>query len=135
MALCLLVEVGEADGLGEPLVHQLLHGGPGGHVVGLHVSAVVALAISPGSKKVCKTGKNLPGQIQILWTILVRKKSACKTNGQTIFHDMYNCTYHFITCTCHRRKHAFCKNKKMFLAPPLGSLPIRISWYTRVETI
>ena len=30
----------------------------------------------PGSEKVCKTGKNLPGQIQISWTILVRNNAS-----------------------------------------------------------
>ena len=37
------VEVGESDGLGEALVHQLLHLGPGLQVVALHVRAVVTL--------------------------------------------------------------------------------------------
>ena len=37
-------------------------------VICLHSS----LPLHSGSEKVCKTGKILPGQIQILWTILVR---------------------------------------------------------------
>ena len=37
------VKVREPDGLGEPLVHQLLHGLPGVKVVTVHVGAVVAL--------------------------------------------------------------------------------------------
>ena len=45
MAYYLLVKVRESDGLGEPLVHQVLHGSPGLHIVGLHVSAVVALVV------------------------------------------------------------------------------------------
>ena len=35
------VEVGESDGLGESEVDELLHGGPGLHVVGVKVGAVV----------------------------------------------------------------------------------------------
>ena len=37
------VKVREPNGLGEPLVHQLLHGLPGVEVVAVHVGAVVAL--------------------------------------------------------------------------------------------
>ena len=37
------VKVREPDGLGEPLVHQLLHGLPGVKVVTVHVGAVEAL--------------------------------------------------------------------------------------------
>ena len=37
------VKVRQPDGLGEPLVHQLLHGLPGLEVVAVHVRAVEAL--------------------------------------------------------------------------------------------
>ena len=37
------VKVGQANGLGESLVHQLLHGLPGLDVVTVHVGRVVAL--------------------------------------------------------------------------------------------
>ena len=37
------VKVREPNGLGEPLIHQLLHGLPGVEVVAVHVGAVVAL--------------------------------------------------------------------------------------------
>ena len=40
-----LVEVGEANGLDQPLVHQFLHLKPGLNVVGTVVSAVVALVV------------------------------------------------------------------------------------------
>ena len=43
MQMSSLVEIWESDGLGEPLIHERLHGRPGLHIVGIHVRAVVAL--------------------------------------------------------------------------------------------
>ena len=37
------VKVRQPNGLGEPLIHQFLHGLPGLHIVTVHVGTVVAL--------------------------------------------------------------------------------------------
>ena len=52
----------------------------------------------PGFRKVCKTGKILPGQIKILWTILVRNNASVEIFQNvlpwTFVHTVDNCPYH-----------------------------------------